>query len=242
VHSPVLLREALDLLALAPGLTVVDGTVGAGGHASAMAARIAPGGRLVGLDRDREILVHARAALDSVEAVSSGRTKVSLLHLPYSEIENALAQEGLDRCDRVLLDLGVSSYQIDSAQRGFSFMSDGPLDMRMDRSSRPTAAEWLARVDVRELERVLREYGEERFARRIAGALVAARRNASIERTGQLRELVLAALPRRRDASASIRRRGRSRRCGSRSMASSSSSRRASPRPRAASRPGGGSA
>ena len=190
VHAPVLLREALDLLALAPGLCVVDGTVGAGGHASAIAERIAPGGKLIGLDRDREILVHARAALDSVEEVSSGRTKVSLLHLPYSEIEAGLVREGLTRCDRVLLDLGVSSLQIDSAERGFSFMTDGPLDMRLDRSGGPTAAEWLARVDVRELERVLREYGEERFARRIAGAITESRRKVRIEHTRQLRELV----------------------------------------------------
>src|SRR5262249_49740703 len=195
VHAPVLLREALDLLALAPGLCVVDGTVGAGGHASASAGRIAHGGTRVGVDPDREILVHARAALDSVEAVSAGRTRVVLRHVSYSRIDEVLSQEGLARCDRVLLDLGVSSLQLDTAARGFSFAADGPLDMRMDRASGAPASEWLARVAPHELERVLREYGEERFARRIANAVVATRRAGRIERTRQLREIVLAALP-----------------------------------------------
>ena len=191
VHAPVLLREALAILALEPGQVVVDGTVGAGGHARAIASAIAPGGRLLGLDRDAEILVHAKSAL--AECAPTG---VRLFHLSYTEIGSALAAEGLTHCDRVLLDLGVSSLQLDCSERGFSFMNDGPLDMRMDRSSGEPVAAWLARVRERELADVIFRFGEERHSRRIARAIVEARARTAIRTTGQLAEIVARAQPR----------------------------------------------
>ena len=200
-HLPVLLRETLEVLGLQPGMTVVDGTVGAGGHAREIARAIGPTGLLIGLDRDAEILARAHETLsplsgDSPALSGSGeRAGFRLHHLSFARIQEALEAEGLRDCDRVLLDLGVSSPQLDVPERGFSFMQDGPLDMRMDRSAGPTAAEWLHQVSERELARVLADYGEERFARRIAGHLVEQRARKPLRRTGQLVEAVLRALP-----------------------------------------------
>jgi 16S rRNA (cytosine1402-N4)-methyltransferase len=190
----VLLQESLQLLDLRPGLTVVDGTVGAGGHARAIARAIHPDGLLIGLDRDAEILAHAEAALREQQEREGLRTRISLHHQRYDEMRDVLDQVADGACDRVLLDLGVSSLQLDQAERGFSFVQDGPLDMRMNRSSsRPTAAQWLRSVSERDLVRVLREYGEERFAGRIARNIKEA---GPIERTGQLADIVLRAVPR----------------------------------------------
>lgn len=194
VHRPVLLREVLTVLELRDGLVVVDGTVGAGGHARAIVPAIGPSGVLVGLDRDSEILASARAALTTVEAAGAG-TRVSLHHLAHSRMHEALAAIGQSRCDRVLLDLGVSSMQLDRAERGFSFMADGPLDMRMDSSAPMTAADWLAVVGEQELADTIFRLGEERYSRRIARAIVTARRRTPLLRTGQLAALVVDALP-----------------------------------------------
>lgn len=195
VHVPVLLRETLEVLDLRPGLVVVDGTVGAGGHARAIAVAIAPGGALVGLDRDSEILVSARAALSAEAGAASAEARVSLHHLPFRAMRQALAAAGLTAADRVLLDLGVSSLQLDRPERGFSFMADGPLDMRMDSDAEVTAASWLATVGERELADTLFQLGDERHSRRIARAVVEARRRTPITRTRQLAELVVSALP-----------------------------------------------
>ena len=195
VHVPVLLAETLALLDLRPGLTVVDGTVGAGGHAAAIARALGPDGFLIGLDRDSEILACARAALAASAKTTPEQARVELHHVSFSHVQEALAAAGQAACDRLLLDLGVSSLQLDKAERGFSFMADGPLDMRMDPAAPVSAADWLAAVDEGELARVLFEYGDERFARRIARALVAARRVGAIARTGQLAELIVRALP-----------------------------------------------
>jgi 16S rRNA (cytosine1402-N4)-methyltransferase len=195
VHVPVLLQETLQLLELQPGQVVVDGTVGAGGHARAIAVAIAPGGTLVGLDRDSEILDLARAALAPAATVAGAEVRVSLHHLPYAHMRDALTVAGLSGCDRVLLDLGVSSLQLDRPERGFSFMVDGPLDMRMDAGSSPSAAEWLAEIGERELADTLFRFGDERFSRRIARQLVQARQQAPIVRTRQLAELIRAAMP-----------------------------------------------
>jgi len=194
VHQPVLLAEAMAILELREGLVVVDGTVGAGGHARAIVQAIGPSGLLVGLDRDSEILASAQAALVEAKAAGAG-ARVSLHHLPHARMREALAATGQSRCDRVLLDLGVSSLQLDRPERGFSFMADGPLDMRMDASASVTAADWLASVEERELADVIFRYGEERYSRRIARHLVAARSRVAITRTGQLADLVLQALP-----------------------------------------------
>ena len=194
VHVPVLLAETLSLLDLRPGLVVVDGTVGAGGHATAIARRLGPTGFLIGLDRDGEILACARAALANAEGAPLP-ARVSLHHRSFAHVRQVLAEAGQAACDRLLLDLGVSSLQLDKAVRGFSFMADGPLDMRMDSTAPVDAAGWLADVDEGELARVLFEYGSERYSRRIARALVAARRSTPIVRTSQLAALIVAALP-----------------------------------------------
>lgn len=194
LHRPVLLREVVDLLALREGLVVVDGTVGAGGHARAIVPHIGPTGILVGLDRDSEILGPARAALAEAAAAGAG-PRVSLHHCAHSRMHEALASIGQSRCDRVLLDLGVSSLQLDRPDRGFSFMVAGPLDMRMDKSAPDSAADWLAVVGERELADVIFQLGEERHSRRIARAICDARRRAPVARTGQLAEIVRAALP-----------------------------------------------
>lgn len=194
VHRPVLLREVMAILELREGLVVVDGTVGAGGHARAIVPAIGPSGVLVGLDRDSEILVPARAALAEAAAAGAG-ARVSLHHLAHSRMHEALAAIGQSRCDRVLLDLGVSSMQLDRAERGFSFMADGPLDMRMDASSPVTAADWLASAGERELADTIFQLGEERYSRRIARAIVETRRRQPLLRTAQLAELVRSAMP-----------------------------------------------
>ncbi|MGE3174771.1 MAG: 16S rRNA (cytosine(1402)-N(4))-methyltransferase RsmH [Planctomycetota bacterium] len=195
VHVPVLLAETLALLDLRPGLAVVDATVGAGGHATAIARALGPTGLLIGLDRDGEILACARAALAEAAKGAPEQAGVSLHHLSFSRVQEAVAAAGQSACDRLLLDLGVSSLQLDKADRGFSFLADGPLDMRMDAATGPSAAEWLRDVDEVELARVLFEYGDERHSRRIARALVAARKQAPIVRTGQLAELIVRAMP-----------------------------------------------
>ncbi len=195
VHVPVLLAETLAFLDLRPGLVVVDGTVGAGGHATAIARTLGPDGLLVGLDRDGEILVCARAALAEGAKTAPEQARVSLHHVSFSRMQEALAAVGQTGCDRLLLDLGVSSMQLDKAERGFSFMADGPLDMRMDATAPVSAADWLDEVDEVELARVLFEYGDERYSRRIARAIVGTRRTGGIRRTGQLAELIVRAMP-----------------------------------------------
>lgn len=194
VHEPVLLRECLTVVELQPGMTVVDGTVGAGGHAAEFARALGPTGLLVGIDQDAEILPHAERALAA--ARTSGGAQFVLRNAPYAEVGRVLAELGIQSVDRCFLDLGVSSLQLDSSHRGFSFMRNGPLDMRMDatRSTR-TAADWLRSVSRAELERVLFEYGEERFARRIADAIVTARGRGAITSTGELVDLVVRATP-----------------------------------------------
>ncbi len=194
VHRPVLLHEVMAILELRSGLVVVDGTVGAGGHSRAIVPCIGPDGVLVGLDRDSEILREAQATLGEADVAGAG-AGISLFHLPHSGMHEALARIGQSRCDRVLLDLGVSSLQLDRPERGFSFMADGPLDMRMDASSSPTAADWLAEVDERTLADTLFQLGDERYSRRIARRIVEVRRRTRIVRTAQLADLVVDALP-----------------------------------------------
>ena len=194
VHRPVMLREVLAMLELQSGLVVVDGTVGAGGHAQAIVPALGPDGLLVGLDRDSEVLALAQAALEEAAAAGAG-ARISLHHLAHSRMHEALAAIGQSRCDRVLLDLGVSSMQLDRPDRGFSFMADGPLDMRMDRAANVSAADWIASASERELADTIFQLGEERHSRRVARAIVDTRRRTPIVRTLQLADLVRRALP-----------------------------------------------
>jgi 16S rRNA (cytosine1402-N4)-methyltransferase len=193
---PVLLQEAVDGLALHDGQVLVDCTVGAAGHAAVFATAIAPSGVLLAIDRDREVLEHARVTL------ARAPVRVLFFHRQFSELAACLVEAGHPRVDRIFLDLGVSSFQLDTTERGFSFMRDAPLDLRMDRSHGPSAAEFLRQCSEDELYRVLRELGEEPFAGRIARTLIEARQRGPIARTTELADLVSRAVP-------AFRRRGR---------------------------------
>jgi 16S rRNA (cytosine1402-N4)-methyltransferase len=185
-HTTVLLHEAIDALVINPSGLYVDGTFGRGGHARLLLQRLAPAGRLFAFDRDPE----------AVAAASTGGTRVddprfSIHHANFTEISQQLAAIGVPAVDGVLLDLGVSSPQIDNPARGFSFRFDGPLDMRMDPTRGESAADFLARADERDIAEVIRDYGEERFAVSIAKALVARRESGQpVRSTLELSQLV----------------------------------------------------
>ena len=187
IHVPVLQEEAVAALAVKPGGVYVDATFGRGGHARAILARLAPTGRLVGIDRDP-------AAEAAAAQLVQADTRFVFRRAWFSELPDVLAGLALAQVDGVLLDLGISSPQIDDAKRGFSFRHDGPLDMRMDPSRGESAAEFLARATVRELTEVLRDYGEERSAQSIARAVAAARAHEPIRGTRQLAALVAQAI------------------------------------------------
>lgn len=191
VHRPVLVREVLDLLVTKPDGIYVDGTLGAGGHAEALLGRIGPEGRLMGVDRDSDILEIARARL-------SGDQRISFHHGSFDELgDEKEDEEGIvPAIDGVLLDLGVSSLQLDRAERGFSFSKTAPLDMRMDPWTGDSAADFIAEASEKKLEEILREYGEEPFARRIARTIVLMRRTRPIKTTTALADVVSSAIPR----------------------------------------------
>jgi 16S rRNA (cytosine1402-N4)-methyltransferase len=188
-HVPVLTAEALHLLQPERGGVFVDCTVGLGGHASALLSAGAT--RLVGLDRDGDALELARGVLEP------WRDRVTLIHADYRMLDAVLDDLGVSRVDGALADLGVSSMQFDQPGRGFSFQRDEPLDMRMDRTSGDRAAELVARSSEEDLANAIFQFGEERFSRRIARAIVYARREAPIETTGRLAAIVRRAIPRR---------------------------------------------
>jgi len=193
-HVPVLLETSVELLAPAlqePGAIHIDATLGMGGHAAAVLLA-APQAHLVGIDRDPQALALARERLDR-EGV--GR-RATLVHATYDQIPDVLEDLGLPGAHGVMMDLGLSSFQIDTADRGFSYAVDAPLDMRMDPSSDgPTAADLLADLPEAELARILRDLGDERFAKRIARRLVEQRQSAPLTRSGELVELLERAIP-----------------------------------------------
>jgi len=189
-HEPVMVAEAVRYLDPSRGGVFVDATVGAGGHARAILE--AGADRLLGLDRDESALAVARLTL------AAWRGRLELVHADYRTLADLLDHRGLPRVDGILADLGVSSMQLSGEGRGFSFLRDEALDMRMDRSQGPTAAELIEHADEAELARVIHEYGEERHSRRVARALVAARARASIATTGQLAAIVRRVVPRSR--------------------------------------------
>ncbi len=189
MHHPVLLQEAIEALVTSPGGFYVDGTFGRGGHSRALLRRLGPAGRVLGIDKD--------PAAESVAAQLVGEDeRFSFCQGSFADLPARLAEREVAAVDGILLDLGVSSPQLDEAERGFSFSQDGPLDMRMDTSRGQTAAEWLASADEAEIALTLRELGEERFARRIARALVEARAEQAITTTARLAQIVSAANPR----------------------------------------------
>jgi 16S rRNA (cytosine1402-N4)-methyltransferase len=189
VHEPVMVAEVLAALAPERGGLFVDCTVGLGGHAQALLEAGAT--RLIGIDRDPEALALARTAL------ARWSDRVELVHADYRELGTLLDARRIDAVDGVLADLGVSSLQLDAEGRGFSFRRDEPLDMRMDPTSGESAAEWIATAPEPELADVIYQFGEERFSRRIARRIVAARAEAPIRTTGQLAALVRRAIPSR---------------------------------------------
>ncbi len=185
-HTTVLLGEAVDALVHSADGIYVDGTFGRGGHARAILGRLSSQGRLVALDKDPQA-IEAGASIDDA--------RLRLVHASFAGMRQVLAQFGITRVQGVLLDLGVSSPQIDTPERGFSFRFDAPLDMRMDTTRGETAAEFLARADERELTQVIRDYGEERFAFQVAKALVARRQGgAAIRSTAELADVVAGAV------------------------------------------------
>jgi 16S rRNA (cytosine1402-N4)-methyltransferase len=189
VHQTVLLDEAVVSILGAKDGVYVDATFGRGGHTRYLLARLSPDARVLGFDKDPE-------AIAAGEQLAREDSRFAIIHASFAEILSVLKARGLaGTIDGVLADLGVSSPQLDDAGRGFSFLKDGPLDMRMDTTRGPSAAEWLAAVAEDELARVLFEYGEERYSRRIARALVKARAEKAITRTKELADIVAAAHP-----------------------------------------------
>jgi 16S rRNA (cytosine1402-N4)-methyltransferase len=188
-HVPVLLVPAIAGLNLKTDGWYVDGTLGRGGHAAAILEKLGPDGRLLAIDRDPQAIRETSAALQ-------GDPRLELINGKFSELEKyATERHVLGKVDGLLLDLGVSSPQLDEPQRGFSFRSDGPLDMRMDPSRGQSAADWLASVEEKSLKLVLQQLGEEKFAGRIARAIVAARSTQRIARTAALADIVRSAVP-----------------------------------------------
>lgn len=186
-HVTVLLNEAVAALAPRENGVYVDGTFGRGGHSRLILSRLGPTGRLFAFDRDPA----AHAASQSVPTgLGFADQRFELIHESFGGMAEALARRSVDQVDGVLLDLGVSSPQLDDPDRGFSFRHDGPLDMRMDTTRGISAEEWLATAPEEEIREVIREYGEERFAKQIARTIVAARQRGRIRRTGELASLV----------------------------------------------------
>ncbi|WP_299591324.1 16S rRNA (cytosine(1402)-N(4))-methyltransferase RsmH [uncultured Microbulbifer sp.] len=185
LHRSVLLREAVDALVVDPGGFYIDGTFGRGGHSALVLERLNASGRLLAVDKDPQAIEFAGERF-------GGESRFDIWHGSFADMDQA-AEAG--QVTGILLDLGVSSPQLDQAERGFSFMQDGPLDMRMDTSRGISAAEWVNTESEAEMVRVFKEYGEERFARRMAGAIVRRRAEKPFERTLDLAEVVKAANP-----------------------------------------------
>lgn len=188
-HLTVLLNEAVDALVTNTSGQYVDGTFGRGGHSRLILSRLAADGRLLGVDKDPQAFVEG-------EQLAASDQRFCIARGSFAELESLAAQSGVSGpFSGVLLDLGVSSPQLDQAERGFSFLRDGDLDMRMDTDSGISAAQWIATAEESEMVRVLRDYGEERFAKRIVRAIIAAREEAPITRTLQLAKIVAEANP-----------------------------------------------
>ena len=189
-HVPVMLSEVMQLLDPTPGETIVDATIGCAGHARAIRHELGTTGLLVGLDRDPGMAQCARERLGGSESEN-----VKIVCANFSEVDSVLRAEADSRADGILADLGFASPQVDEAERGFSYRTDGPLDMRMNEAGDLTAEEWVNTAPEKDLADVIYQYGEERFSRRIARAIVRARESARITRTVQLAEIIRRAVP-----------------------------------------------
>lgn len=188
-HRPVLYEECMEHLDIKPDGIYVDGTVGGGGHAFGIGERLSEKGMLIGIDRDEDALEAAAKRLAPLKC------RCKLVKRTYAEIKDVLSELGISGIDGALLDIGVSSYQLDNAQRGFSYQHDAPLDMRMDRSDPFSAYEVVNRYSQKDLAEIIKKYGEERWAARIADFIVKERKNKEIETTGELVNIIKAAIP-----------------------------------------------
>lgn len=188
-HVPILLREVLEYLNCQPNRIYVDGTVGSGGHARAILEKSSPTGKLIGLDWDEEAIQRAQKNL-----ATFGK-RLELIQRNYKELSSVLATLSIDTVDGILLDLGVSTEQLEEGGRGFSFLRDGPLDMRMNRQIRITAQELLRRLSPVEMSRIFQLYGEERFAKRIAKAVIRQRQISPLRTTGDLVDVIKKNIP-----------------------------------------------
>lgn len=188
-HTSVLLAETIENLQINPQGIYLDGTLGGGGHAFEAAGRLAENGRLIGIDQDEDAIAAAGKRLEPY------RERVTLIRDNYANAAQALAGIGVYGVDGIVLDLGVSSYQLDNEERGFSYRYDAPLDMRMDRRQTLSAKEIVNEYSETDLTRILRDYGEEKFAKNIAKHIVAARKDKPLETTGELNDIIKAAIP-----------------------------------------------
>ena len=188
-HRPVLYQECLDGLNIKSDGIYVDGTLGGAGHARGIAERLGSKGTLVGIDRDSDAIGVSRSRLQGFDC------DIRVVKGNYADIKDILSELGIDKIDGALLDLGVSSYQLDDPERGFTYMIDAPLDMRMDREDSNGAYDIVNQYDKAKLTRIIKEYGEERFASRIAGKIEAQRKKKPIETTGELVDIIKSAIP-----------------------------------------------
>ena len=188
-HKSVLLMETIDSLAIRPDGVYVDGTLGGGGHALEVCRRLGEKGRLIGIDQDADAI---RAA---TERLLPFQENVTIVRNNYENIAEVLAELGIGKVDGIYLDLGVSSYQLDTAERGFTYREDAPLDMRMDQRNSQTAADIVNTYSESDLYRIIRDYGEDRFAKNIAKHIVRNRQDKPFETTGELIETIKAAIP-----------------------------------------------
>ena len=189
-HYSVLLEETIDNLNIKPDGVYVDGTLGGGGHSYQICRRLTDGGRLIGIDQDKDAIAAAGERLKEFE------DRVTIVRSNYSNMKNVLQDLGIEKVDGIVLDLGVSSFQLDTPERGFTYRSeDAPLDMRMDDRQKLTAKDIVNEYSEAELFRIIRDYGEDRFAKNIAKHIVAARKDKPIETTGELNRIISGAIP-----------------------------------------------
>ena len=196
VHYSVLLRETIDGLKIQPGGIYVDGTLGGAGHSSQIVRRLGAEGRLVGIDQDREAIAAAKARLEQLQKEADvSPCRIDVVRSNYEDFAAILDRLDIGQVDGIVLDLGVSSYQLDNAERGFSYREDAPLDMRMDDRQVMTAANIVNEYEEMELYRMIRDYGEDKFARNIAKHIVRARAEKPIDTTFELVEVIKGAIP-----------------------------------------------
>lgn len=194
IHKPVLLKEVVDLLNFKPGITVIDATLGGGGYSDAILGKILPGGKLIAIDQDNKAIISFKNYLNSLKP-SLEKENVILVRDNFARLEDIILSLKIKKVDAIIADLGISSDQLNDPERGFSFLKDGPLDMRMNRDSKITAFDVVNTYAEKKLSRILREYGEEHYAKKIAKAITENRRKKLIDTTFRLVAIIESAIP-----------------------------------------------